>query len=199
MSPQEALFTRRNKNKITSSFPKPCPSVIMIRNYGGLSGKRNRLLLSRQKTDMQCPKCLYDDTKVLDSRVATDGYSIRRRRECAKCRFRFSTLEQMEILDLMVVKRNGQREPYSKDKLMAGLNRALEKRPITQDNFKKLVASIEQAVSNSTSGSEITSAEIGEIVIRQLKKIDQVAYIRFASVYRQFKGIEEFRKELKKL
>lgn len=148
---------------------------------------------------MQCPKCLYDDTKVLDSRVATDGYAIRRRRECTKCRFRFSTLEQMEILDLMVVKRNGQREPYSKDKLISGLSHALEKRPITQDSFKKLVASIEQSISNSTSGAEITSSEIGEIVMRQLKKVDQVAYIRFASVYRQFKGIEEFRKELKKL
>lgn len=148
---------------------------------------------------MQCPKCLSDDTKVLDSRVATDGYAIRRRRECNKCRFRFSTLEQMEILDLMVVKRNGQREPYSKDKLVAGLSRALEKRPITQDTFKKLVASIEQAVSNSTSGSEITSSDIGEILMKQLKRVDQVAYIRFASVYRQFKDIEEFRKELKKL
>ncbi|MDP2933656.1 MAG: transcriptional regulator NrdR [bacterium] len=148
---------------------------------------------------MQCPKCLRSDTKVLDSRVATDGYAIRRRRECSKCKFRFSTVEQMEILDLVVVKRNGSREPYSKDKLVEGLRRALEKRPITQDNFKKLVASMEQAISNSTAGSEITSTEIGEIVMKQLKRIDQVAYIRFASVYRQFKDIEEFRKELKKL
>jgi len=147
---------------------------------------------------MQCPKCLYDDTKVLDSRVATDGYAIRRRRECGKCKFRFSTLEQMEILDLMVVKRNGQREPYTKEKLVSGLKLALEKRPITQDVFKKLIGGIEQAISNAA-GDEITSAQVGEIVIKQLKKVDQVAYIRFASVYRQFKDAEEFRKELKKL
>ncbi len=148
---------------------------------------------------MQCPKCLFDDTKVLDSRVAADGYSIRRRRECGKCRFRFSTIEQMEILDLIVVKRNGERQPYSKDKLTAGIRLSLEKRPITQDAFKKLIAGIEQQISNSTTGNEITTAEIGNIVMKQLKKVDQVGYIRFASVYRQFKDVEEFRKELKKL
>lgn len=148
---------------------------------------------------MQCPKCLYDDTKVLDSRVATDGYSIRRRRECGKCKFRFSTLEQMEILDLMVVKRNGSREPYSKEKLVSGIQLALEKRPITQDALKKLIAAIEQAISNDAAGDEITSTQIGEIVMKQLKKVDQVGYIRFASVYRQFKDVAEFKRELKKL
>lgn len=148
---------------------------------------------------MQCPRCLYNDTKVLDSRVAADGYSIRRRRECAKCKFRFSTLEQMEILDLMVVKRNGTREPYSKEKLVAGLSRALEKRPITQDAFKKLIGRIEQQIGNATAGGEITSADVGAIVMQQLKKVDQVAYIRFASVYRQFKDVAEFKRELKKL
>jgi len=148
---------------------------------------------------MQCPKCLHDDTKVLDSRVAPDGYSIRRRRECAKCKFRFSTVEQMEILELVVVKRNGDREPYSKDKMVLGLRRALEKRPITQDAFRKLYGSIERAISNSASGNEITSDKIGEIVMKEMKKVDQVAYIRFASVYRQFKDVDEFKKELKKL
>lgn len=148
---------------------------------------------------MQCPKCLYNDTKVLDSRTAPDGYAIRRRRECGKCKFRFSTLEQMEILDLMVVKRNGERQPYTKEKIIAGLKRALEKRPITQEAFKKLVAVIEHAISNTASGSEITTEEIGEIVTKHLKKVDQVAYIRFASVYRQFKDADEFKKELKKL
>ena len=148
---------------------------------------------------MQCPKCLHNDTKVLDSRVATEGYSVRRRRECIKCKFRFSTLEQMEILDLTVVKRNGEREPYSKEKLEAGLKRALEKRSITQNAFKKLLASIEQEISNSSSGGEITSDKIGETVMKKLKKVDKVAYIRFASVYRQFKDAEEFKKELKKL
>ena len=148
---------------------------------------------------MQCPKCLHDDTKVLESRVATDGYSIRRRRECMKCKFRFSTLEQMEILDLVVVKRNGVREPYSKEKLTGGIKLSLEKRPITQDAFKKLVAAIEQAISNETAGQEITSQQIGDIVMKQLKRVDQVGYIRFASVYRQFQDVEEFKKELKKL
>jgi transcriptional repressor NrdR len=148
---------------------------------------------------MQCPKCLHDDTKVLDSRVATEGYSIRRRRECGKCKFRFSTLEQMEILDLMVVKRNGLREPYSKEKLTAGLKRALEKRPITQDAFKKLLAAIEQDINKATTSGEITSVAIGDVVIKHLKKVDQVAYIRFASVYRNFEDVDEFKKELKKL
>ena len=105
----------------------------------------------------------------------------------------------MEILDLIVVKRNGERQPYSKEKLVAGLKRALEKRPITQDAFKKLVAAIEQEISNSTSDTEITSAQIGDVVMKQLKKMDQVAYIRFASVYRQFSDVEEFKKELRKL
>lgn len=148
---------------------------------------------------MQCPKCLHDDTKVLDSRVATEGYSIRRRRECGKCKFRFSTLEQMEILDLMVVKRNGNREPYSKEKLTGGLKLALEKRPITQDAFKKLLAAIEQDINKATTSGEITSVAIGDIVIKHLKKVDQVAYIRFASVYRNFEDVDEFKKELKKL
>lgn len=148
---------------------------------------------------MQCPKCLYADTKVLDSRVVTEGYAIRRRRECGKCKFRFSTLEQMEILDLVVVKRNGQREPYTKEKLVSGIKLSLEKRPITQDAFKKLIAGIEQAIGNAASGDEITSSEIGDIVMKHLKKVDQVGYIRFASVYRQFKDVEEFKRELKKL
>lgn len=148
---------------------------------------------------MQCPKCLHQDTKVLESRVATDGYAIRRRRECSKCKFRFSTQEQMEILDLIVVKRNGERQPYSKDKIVSGLKHALEKRSITQDAFKKLLAAIEQEISNAAVGSEITSQKVGDIVMKRLKKVDQVAYIRFASVYRKFEDVDEFKKELKKL
>ena len=105
----------------------------------------------------------------------------------------------MEILDLIVVKRNGERQPYSKEKLISGLSRALEKRSFTQDAFKKLVAAIEQEVSNFASGSEITSQKVGEIVMKQMKKVDQVAYIRFASVYRDFTDIKSFEKELKKL
>lgn len=148
---------------------------------------------------MKCPSCNNDDTKVIDSRVASDGLSIRRRRECESCSFRFSTYEEIEILDLQVIKRDGTTEGYSREKLEAGLHKALEKRPITHDEFKGLVSEIEQEIQKKTEAEKIESREIGNIVIRKLKKYDQVAYIRFASVYRQFEDIEEFKKELQKL
>ncbi|MBI4812230.1 transcriptional repressor NrdR [Candidatus Falkowbacteria bacterium] len=147
---------------------------------------------------MRCPVCYYEDTKVVDSRVAPDGLSIRRRRECLKCDFRFSTSEEMEILDLAVVKRNGTRESYSRDKIIRGLRKALEKRPITEDKFKKLVHSIERDL-QALRKNEVTTGEIGQIVMKNLKKADQVAYIRFASVYESFKDAHTFRRELNKL
>lgn len=147
---------------------------------------------------MKCPVCYYHDTKVVDSRVAGDGLSIRRRRECLKCGFRFSTNEEMEILDLAVVKRNGARESYSREKVTKGLKKSLEKRPITDENFKKLVHSIERDL-QAMRKNEVTSNEIGQIVMKNLKKIDQVAYIRFASVYESFKDAHTFRRELNKL
>jgi len=147
---------------------------------------------------MKCPICSYQDTKVIDSRVASDGLSIRRRRECLKCGFRFSTYEEVEILDLIIVKRDGQKQPYSRDKLIKGLHKALEKRPITEENFKKLVNSIERDLQAMKKG-EITSQQIGQMVMKHLKRTDQVAYIRFASVYESFKDAREFRKELNKL
>ena len=147
---------------------------------------------------MKCPVCYYDDTKVVDSRVAPDGLSIRRRRECLKCDFRFSTSEEMEILDLVVVKRNGGRESYSRDKIVKGLRKSLEKRPITEDKFKKLVHSVERDL-QALRKNEVTSGEIGQIVMKNLKKVDQVAYIRFASVYESFKDAHTFRRELNKL
>ena len=147
---------------------------------------------------MKCPVCYYLDTKVVDSRVATDGLSIRRRRECLKCGFRFSTYEEMEILDLMIVKRDGRRESYNRDKLTKGLKRALEKRPITEDKFKKLIHSIERDL-QVLRKSEATSSKVGQVIMKHLKKLDQVAYIRFASVYESFKDAQEFRKELNKL
>lgn len=147
---------------------------------------------------MKCPVCYYHDTKVVDSRVAGDGLSIRRRRECLKCGFRFSTNEEMEILDLAVVKRNGARESYSREKVIKGLKKSLEKRPITDENFKKLVHSIERDL-QAMRKNEVTSNEIGQIVMKNLKKIDQVAYIRFASVYESFKDAHTFRRELNKL
>ncbi len=147
---------------------------------------------------MKCPICYHDDTKVVDSRAATDGLSIRRRRECLKCSFRFSTYEEVEILDLMIVKRDGRRESYNREKLVSGLKKSLEKRSITEDKFKRLVHAIERELQKLRK-NEITSRQVGQIAMRQLKKVDQVAYIRYASVYEQFKDANEFRKELNKL
>lgn len=147
---------------------------------------------------MKCPVCYHQDTKVVDSRVATDGFSIRRRRECLKCGFRYSTYEELEILELVVVKRDGRRENYNREKLTRGLKRALEKRPITDEVFKKLVHAIERDLQVSGK-NEVTSHQIGSIIMKNLKKIDKVAYIRFASVYQSFKDLAEFKKELNKL
>ena len=147
---------------------------------------------------MKCPICYFDDTKVVDSRAATDGLYIRRRRECLKCGFRFSTYEEVEILDLMIVKRDGRRESYSREKLISGLKKSLEKRAITEDKFKRLIHAIERELQKIRK-NEITSQQVGQVVMKQLKKVDQVAYIRYASVYEQFKDANEFRKELNKL
>ncbi|QQS60251.1 transcriptional repressor NrdR [Candidatus Falkowbacteria bacterium] len=147
---------------------------------------------------MRCPVCYFQDTKVVDSRVAVDGLSIRRRRECLKCGYRFSTYEEVEILDLTIVKRDGRKETYVREKLIKGLRRALEKRPITEEKFKKLVSLIERDLQVMRK-NEILSDQIGQIVMKQLKKIDQVAYIRFASVYESFKDAQSFKKELNKL
>ncbi|MFH0819953.1 MAG: transcriptional regulator NrdR [bacterium] len=146
---------------------------------------------------MKCPACHHFDTKVIDSRVATDGITIRRRRQCQKCSFRFSTREEMELLDLTVIKRDGRKEAYSREKLATGLRKALEKRPITADEFKKLVSNIEKDIQLKKK-DEIKSSEIGEIVIKRLAKLDEVAYIRFASVYKSFKDVKTFQRELAK-
>lgn len=147
---------------------------------------------------MRCPVCYFADTKVVDSRASSDAASIRRRRECLKCGFRFSTYEEIEILDLTVVKRNGEKEAYSRDKLVSGLKKSLEKRPITEDIFKKLIHSVERDL-QILKKNEITSDKIGQAVMKNLKKTDQVAYIRFASVYESFKDAQEFKRELNKL
>lgn len=147
---------------------------------------------------MHCPACYHIDTKVVDSRVATDGIAIRRRRECLKCGFRFSTREEVEILDLMVVKRDGRRESYTREKLENGLKRSFEKVSITNDSFKKLINNIERDI-QVKSKNEIKSSQIGEIIMKRLKKVDQVAYIRFASVYQSFKDAADFAAELSKL
>ena len=147
---------------------------------------------------MKCPVCDYDETKVIDSRVAGDGLSIRRRRECLKCGFRFSTFEEVEILDLPVLKKDGSRENYSREKMARGLRRALEKRPISEIDFRKLINLIEKDI-QALRQDEVAAADIGEIILKRLKEVDQVAYIRFASVYRSFVDAESFKAELDKL
>lgn len=134
----------------------------------------------------------------MDSRLTGDGMSIRRRRECIRCRFRFSTLEDVQLLDLTVLKRNGRREPYHREKLKRGLTKALEKRPVTQEQLHALLRAIEVDLQKKRR-PEITSMDIGEIVMRRLEKFDHVAYIRFASVYRQFEDVRTFQKELARL
>ena len=144
---------------------------------------------------MKCPACHKPDTRVMDSRLVEGGMTIRRRRECSKCGFRFSTVEQTEILNLSVIKRDGRREPYNRDKLETGIKRSFQKLPLTQDEFKQLINRIERDI-QIAGRSEIKSKDIGEIVMRYLKKANRVAYIRFASVYRAFKDVETFQKEL---
>lgn len=157
---------------------------------------------------MQCPVCQHSDSHVIDSRMVEDGLAIRRRRECEKCGFRFSTYEEVEILDLLVIKRDDRREAYSREKLEEGLRKAFQKRPIGQDDFKRLLSRIERDIqlksktassSNNGPRREISSSKIGDIVIKHLRQVDPVAYIRFASVYKSFNDIESFKKELKKI
>ncbi|OGY91691.1 MAG: transcriptional regulator NrdR [Candidatus Komeilibacteria bacterium RIFCSPLOWO2_02_FULL_48_11] len=147
---------------------------------------------------MHCPACNYDDTKVLDSRLSENENAVRRRRTCLKCKFRFSTLEETEILDLSVIKRDGRREAYSRSKIEGGVLRALEKRPVTKQEFRSLISGIERDI-YVLNRPEIKTSEIGEIAMRHLQKVDQVAYIRFASVYRAFTDVSNFREEISKL
>ncbi len=156
------------------------------------------LLPTPYSLTMRCPICNYNDTKVIDSRITSDGLSIRRRRECERCEYRFSTIEEAELLDLMVVKRDGRREPYSREKLERGLRKALEKRQYTELDFQKLVHSIERDIQKKKR-DELRSSEIGEIVMQRLKGFDKVGYIRFASVYRAFEDVKNFQQELDKL
>jgi transcriptional repressor NrdR len=147
---------------------------------------------------MKCPACQHTSSKVVDSRSSNDGNSIRRRRECLECGFRYSTYEQIELLNLYVIKKNGERESYQQEKLKRGINRALEKRPVNEKQIKKIITDIEQEI-QSTGQTEISVNKIGEIVMKVLSEVDEVAYIRFASVYRSFKDIDSFKQELNKL
>ena len=147
---------------------------------------------------MRCPFCAHPESKVIDSRPADEGASIRRRRECLACHKRFTTYETMESLPLMVVKKDGSRQSFDRNKVLGGLIRACEKRPVPYHALEELVGEIEQVLQNQMD-REVPSAQIGELVMERLKKLDEVAYVRFASVYRQFKDINTFMHELNKL
>ena len=147
---------------------------------------------------MKCPYCAHLESKVVDSRPADEGASIRRRREGRACHKRLTTYETMESLPLMVVKKDGSRQSFDRTKVMAGLIRACEKRPVSYNEMEAMVSEIEQVLQNKME-REISSSEIGELVMDRLKKTDEVAYVRFASVYRQFKDINTFMRELNKL
>jgi transcriptional repressor NrdR len=144
---------------------------------------------------MKCPVCNYQETKVIDSREGSDGMTIRRRRDCLKCGFRFSTYEQVELLEVNVLKRDGHKESYLREKLASGLRKAFEKRPISEEKFKILINRIEKNI-QAKKKAEVSSIEIGEIVMKELKRVDPVAYIRFASVYRAFEDLDTFQKEI---
>lgn len=144
---------------------------------------------------MKCPHCDYSGTKVLDSRPANENKSIRRRRECESCSRRFTTFEMVEETPLIVIKKEGNREEFSRDKVLRGLIRACEKRPVSVERLEVIVSEVEKALRN-TANAEVESRAIGELVMEQLYPVDEVAYVRFASVYRQFKDINMFMKEL---
>ena len=148
--------------------------------------------------EMRCSNCFNKSTKVLDSRPIEEGQSIRRRRECEQCGFRFTTFERIEELPLIVVKKDGVRQEYNREKLIRGLIRACEKRPVPLEKIEAIAMDVEREV-RDIGASEIDSKKIGELVMERLSDVDEVAYVRFASVYRQFKDISVFLDELKDL
>lgn len=144
---------------------------------------------------MRCPFCGSEENKVVDSRPSREGQAVRRRRECLSCKKRFTTYEYVERFPIMVIKSDGRREPFSRDKLMGGIELSCKKRPISMDQIETMVNDIETNV-GSLSKMEVPSSKIGEMVMESLKKLDDVSYVRFASVYRQFKDKKEFLEEL---
>ena len=147
---------------------------------------------------MLCPFCNHRETKVVDSRDTSDGRAIRRRRECERCQARFSTYEEMEIMKLTVIKRDGSRQEYDRKKIEDGLHKALEKRPVSEDRIGKIIGDIEYDIQGREK-NEITSKEIGKLILAKLKEVDDVGYLRFASVYKSFKSAESFSREAEKL
>jgi len=144
---------------------------------------------------MKCSSC-FKETKVIDSRLSKDGLSIRRRRECLKCKKRFTTYEYVEEVPLMIVKRDNRRQPFDRKKLMAGIIKACEKRPISMDKIEDVTTEIERGIQKKYD-REVNSRDIGEMVMAKLAGLDEVAYVRFASVYRQFRDVNQFMNELK--
>lgn len=147
---------------------------------------------------MRCPSCGHDGDRVVDSRATKDNSAIRRRRECLKCGYRFTTYEYIEHTPVMVVKKDGRRERYSREKILNGLLRACEKRPVSRESLEQLIDDVEKAI-GSKAMDEIPTSEIGNEVMVRLAAIDQVAYVRFASVYREFKDVTQFLDELRGL
>lgn len=145
---------------------------------------------------MNCPYCGHPEDKVVDSRSSSENDFTRRRRECLKCQRRFTTYEHIEDIPLMVVKKNGERQQFDRNKIMAGLLKACEKRPVSASKVESLLDSVERVLLRRHD-KEVKSSQIGELIMKKLHSIDQVAYVRFASVYREFKDISEFMKELK--
>ena len=146
---------------------------------------------------MHCPRCKCTDTSVIDSRLAEDGRAVRRRRECTKCEHRFTSFERQELSTLIVIKNDGTREPYSRSKLERGIWLACTKRPVSQEQIDKMLTKLEEKW--GANKKEVASSTVGTDLMKALKKLDQVAYIRFASVHREFKDVEEFKDELGKL
>jgi len=147
---------------------------------------------------MHCPFCSYHDTKVIDSRLVTDGGQVRRRRECIECGERFTTFETAELVMPKVVKGDGSRQPFDDNKLKAGILRAVEKRPVSVEAVEESIINIESKL-RAMGEREVAASVIGELVMEALRKLDQVAFVRFASVYRRFKDVSEFREEIERL
>ena len=147
---------------------------------------------------MQCPRCQNNGSRVVDSRPADDGRAIRRRRECEACSFRFTTFERTEQTPLLVVKKNGTREEFNREKILRGLIRSCEKRPVAMDQVERMVDEVENKI-RSLGENEVSTTLIGDYIMERLAEVDEVAYIRFASVYREFKDMDFFLKELQKL
>jgi transcriptional repressor NrdR len=147
---------------------------------------------------MKCPYCGHAENKVVDKRESEDLEVTRRRRECLSCEKRFTTYERVEILELTVIKKNGDREAYDRTKVLRGIRRACEKRPVSEDQITKVVDEVEQEI-RTMDTKEVQSKAIGELVMNKLRDVDKISYIRFASVYREFKDTEEFMKEIKQL